>query len=258
MCKKLMILVVSLTMMFGLRGATAATPTQTYVFLNYYDQLTNYQGKPGNYFVRDAAGTTTGQHGDPTVNKGWAIYIWNLQGQTNGTGKWTKIAEEEQLDATINEMLLSQYATKAHVQQMVDSVYTELYKKADAEETQRLNALIGTLDRRVENAENSVAVMQNDIGRVETKTDAAAQAVSSIREQIRDITGEGLTDISNKVDQLVVSVNTLNTHLNTIEQLLSNMNLGEDNTYTINHLRNALKDLKQAIGPKPDPAPSGD
>lgn len=258
MSKKLMILAVTLTMMFGLNGATTATPTQTYVFLNYYDQLTNYQGKPGNYFVRDAAGTTTGQHGDPTVNKGWAIYIWNLQGQTNGTGKWTKIAEEEQLDATINEMLLSQYATKTHVQQMVDSVYTELYKKADVAETQRLNALIGTLDRRVENAENSVAVLQNDIGRVETKTDAASQAVASIREQIHDITGEGLLDISNRVEQLVVSVNTLNTHLNTIEKLISFMNLGGDNTYTINHLHNALKDLKEAIGPKPNDDTSGD
>ena len=257
MPKFVKVITVAFGLLIGAYCTFAATPTQTYVFLNYYDQLTNYQGKPGNYFVRDAAGTTTGQHGDPTVNKGWAIYIWNTQGQTNGSGKWTKVAEEEQLDATVNEMLLAQYATKSHVQQMIDSVYTELYKKADSTETARLNTLIGTLDRRVENAENSVAVVQNDISRVETKTDAAAQAVSSIREQIRDITGEGLSDISNKVEQLVTSVNTLNTHLNTIEQLLSRMNLGDDDAYTINHLRSALKDLKDAIGPKPDPDPSG-
>lgn len=243
--KGLVSLTITASAVFAALELGAAVTVKTYEFLNYYDQLTAYNGKPGSYFVRDAAGTTTGQHGDPTVKKGWAIYVWDQRGQTNGSGKWTKVAEEETLDVTVNELLLAQYATKASVQQLIDKVYEEIGKSGSAEEIQRLNELIGTLDRRVENAENNITVVRNDITRIETKTDTTAQQVASVKEQIREITGEGISEMSNRVDQLTIAVEQLNTQLSAIETALQNLEVGEKDSTTVHKLYDALKSIKQ-------------
>lgn len=65
-------------------------------FIDYYDQLVPLQGQQGHWFVRDAGNTTTGQHGDPTVKKGWAMYTWDARG-VHGKACWRKIASEESL-----------------------------------------------------------------------------------------------------------------------------------------------------------------
>ena len=65
---------------------------QWYTCLDTYDQLENHVGETGVFFVRDAGNTRTGQHGDPTVRKGYAYYTWDYQ-----AASWKMIGKEELL-----------------------------------------------------------------------------------------------------------------------------------------------------------------
>ena len=61
--------------------------------LQRYDELQNYNGYDGVIFVRDAGNAQTGQHGDPEVRSGYAIYIWDPR--HGGSTKWRKVSKEE-------------------------------------------------------------------------------------------------------------------------------------------------------------------
>ena len=63
--------------------------------LQRYDELQNYNGYDGVVFVRDAGNAQTGQHGDPEVRSGYAIYIWDPR--HTGSTKWRKVSKEETL-----------------------------------------------------------------------------------------------------------------------------------------------------------------
>lgn len=77
---------------------------QDIIILETYDQLANYIGNGGLFFVRDAAGIRTGQGGDPTVKKGYAVYLWDT-----GTSKWKMVGKEELLG--INNIDFSKFMT---------------------------------------------------------------------------------------------------------------------------------------------------
>ena len=47
------------------------------IFLDTYDQLSNYVGTDSLIFVRDAASSRTGQHGDPRLHYGSAWYVFD-------------------------------------------------------------------------------------------------------------------------------------------------------------------------------------
>lgn len=47
------------------------------VFLDTYDQLQHFVGTPHLVFVRDAASSRTGQHGDPRIHHGSAWYVFD-------------------------------------------------------------------------------------------------------------------------------------------------------------------------------------
>lgn len=230
---------------FGMVCSSVAAPTQNYVFLDTYDQLVNYIGKPGTYFVRDAAGTTTGQHGDPTVQKGWALYVWEL-GKGANTGKWRKLAEQESIDNSVNELLLAKYITKENVNEIVETIYATMDAKIASDEAfQRLNENVNRLDQKVETTDNKVAVLENDVGRVENKADTTAGDLSNLRQQISDMAISGVTDISNRVDQLIVAVNKLNTQLKVVEDLLSGIDVGDRDKVTLYKIYDVLKGIKK-------------
>lgn len=249
--KHLLVAAMSL-IVFGTVSLLHAAPTQNYVFLNTYDQLVNYIGKPGTYFVKDAAGSSiAGQHGDPTVQKGWAMYVWEL-GSGALTGKWRKIAEQESMDNSVNEMLLSKYITKENVNEIVNTIYAEMDAKIASDEAfQQLTENVNTLDRKVETAENKVSVLESDVGRIENKADTTAVDLSTLRSQISDLALSGVTEISNKVDQLIVAVNTLNTQLKVVEDLLTGIDVGERDKVTLYKIYDVLKAIK-----KPDETPT--
>ena len=70
-----------------------ATSVPKVLVLQRYDELQNYNGYDGVVFVRDAGNAQTGQHGDPEVRSGYAIYIWDPR--HTGSTKWRKVNKEE-------------------------------------------------------------------------------------------------------------------------------------------------------------------
>ena len=83
--------------------------------LEEYSQLTSVKNLTKIYFVRNAGG---GQHGDPTVKKGWAMYFWDI-----GLGRWRKFAEEESLldgkNGTFDPSVLDQYIKKIEIDEFI-------------------------------------------------------------------------------------------------------------------------------------------
>jgi len=166
------------------QSATAAT------YLDYYDQLTAYIGKPGLFFVRQAAGDVNGQHGDPSVHRGWALYIWDTgNGLTKTAAQgWKKIAEEESLDSSASDLVLANYATNERVNEMVREFYNTAVQKEIYDEqmegvmtqNQRNTASIGVIDENVNELQIAVA-------RAEQKADDNAQAIQDISVKQLDI-----------------------------------------------------------------------
>lgn len=67
-------------------GSSAAT-TSVVRYLETYDQLHNFVGQDGLFYVREAGAYP---HGDPTVRTGWAMYTWDAQNT-----KWNKVTCED-------------------------------------------------------------------------------------------------------------------------------------------------------------------
>lgn len=87
------------------------------IFLDHYEDLKTWVGKPGLFFVRDAAADEAGEHGDPTVHKGWAMYTWDGQmivEKSSISGGWRKVAEQESVDGPwgIDEYILKMLVKK--------------------------------------------------------------------------------------------------------------------------------------------------
>ena len=77
------------------------------VFVDTYDQLQNFVGTPNLVFVRDAASSRTGQHGDPRIRRGSAWYVFDpLLQKFQLTGS----QEANELSTSINP---SNYISKA-------------------------------------------------------------------------------------------------------------------------------------------------
>lgn len=91
-------------------------------FVEYYDDLHNFTGMPGLFFVRKASGETYiddqcephAHHGDPTVHEGWALYCWDEHKDGTQAG-WRKVAEQESVDGPwgIDERILKQLVKRS-------------------------------------------------------------------------------------------------------------------------------------------------
>ena len=64
-------------------------------FLDSYDQLSEFVGQPGLFYVRDAAGKTTGLHGDPELDTGWAVYLWDTGNGDEEVAGWKRIGQKQ-------------------------------------------------------------------------------------------------------------------------------------------------------------------
>ena len=190
-------------------------------FLDTYDQLTKVIGQEGHWFVRDASNTRTGQHGDPTVNKGWAIYTWDVK--ING---WRKICEEESLDNSVSEALLRQYVkvtTFNQAMQTVANTYTTL--KTHNDDKRLLDLAIGNNKENISKLENRLNI---EIGpAVESATRTASDAqddVRYLRAMIETFDIETvsilLSQMTNRVVQTEIKVDELDRTVATVTNLV--------------------------------------
>ena len=102
------------------------------VFLEGYDNLTDHQGEPGLFFVRQAGAKTVlkdgepylVQNGDPTVHSGWAIYCWDNHKNGANKGGWRKVSEQESVDGPwgIDELILNMLVKKTEFNLFVTSI----------------------------------------------------------------------------------------------------------------------------------------
>lgn len=100
--------------------------------LDTYDQLYAYQGFEGLVFVRDAGNTKTGQHGDPTVSAGYAMYVYDPRATT--ASKW-KMVNKEELISKSNALNPASYVSKDMYQQNLRTVQTQIVGYEHAFET---------------------------------------------------------------------------------------------------------------------------
>lgn len=116
-------------------------------FLDNYDQLDEVIGQPGLWFVRDAAADESGQHGDPSVHEGWAMYTWDGHLFTDHGG-WRKVAEQESVDGPwgIDERILQM-----------------LVKKTE------FNAAMASVTERLSNVENAMTLMEGRLNSIESE-----------------------------------------------------------------------------------------
>ena len=168
-------------------------------FLDTYDQLAKCIGQEGHWFVRDAANTRTGQHGDPTVQKGWAIYTWDVL----ITG-WRKICEEESLDNSVNEALLRQYVKTSTFDQALRDIAQKYVSLAQH------NSDVQLLNNSIRRNTSSISALSTDLTKtksnlavVEQKADYAKSETVRIREMIESLDIETirvlLSDSTNRV-----------------------------------------------------------
>ena len=101
--------------------------------LDTYDQLQAYVGFDGMIFVRDAAGTHIGQHGDPLVTSGYAMYVWDPLKE--GNSKWTLVNKQETM-SKVDVLNTKALVNKADYEAGVQSVNAKL---ADYQEAYRTN-----------------------------------------------------------------------------------------------------------------------
>ncbi len=141
--------------------------TKTYVgvfFVENYDQLVDHEGEWGLWFVRDAAADDTGQHGDPTVHEGWAMYAWDTQKRVvkgDGSvvfGGWRKVAEQESVDGPwgIDERILAQLVKKVDFNLAIESLKTRVSAlEVKAEELEAAVNAINEILAELQNAKHN-------------------------------------------------------------------------------------------------------
>lgn len=142
--------------------------------LDTYDQLQNHIGSPNLLFVRDAASSKTGQHGDPLVPYGSAWYIWDSLER-----KFKIAGSEATVKETANNMSTN-YITK--------SLYT-----ADS------NVIKGKMTRFESTVSSNTVVvlrLEQRIRDIETAVDV--DTVINLRNQV-ELYRAGLVDITNIV-----------------------------------------------------------
>lgn len=213
---------------------TAYSATQaSFTYLETYDQLVNHTGQSGYYFVRDAGNTKTGQNGDPSVVKGWALYVWDTKSTTK-TG-WIKIAEQESLDASFNERLLANYFTKYQVNTLLENL------RADMPDTEALNARINNLDvvtaghtSNILNINGQIQALQTEDLRLNERIDTLSNA------------GSVPPSITNDIASLDTRVGAIEQSMNATADRINSIDLGSQDDVTVNKLYDTVAELLDA------------
>lgn len=157
----------------------------SFTFLEYYDSLDPYKGKAGHFFVRDAGNAKTGQHGDPTVEKGWAIYIWNTRADGLTAG-WTKIADQQSLGSDQIAMnLYTNYVSKADFKNYQTTTATNFAGKT---EITKIENNITTINSSVSSNTKNISTLSSQLLQI----DANKQNVLISGTNIKTINGESI------------------------------------------------------------------
>ena len=244
----------------------AAVTVKTCEFLNTYDQLSNYTGKPGFYVVRDAGNTRTGQHGDPSVSSGWAMYTWD------SASGWIKVAEKESLDTFTSEMIAGGYYTKAEINALLRDIANNTAVSNLAIRVTQNEGTISTLRLDTTGNSNSISELYRETERLDAKIreltpggGGGGEVPASVLDDIQDLQ-TNQTSLSNKVDALNATVEgvaeDVATTKETVASLTNNQSTVEIDTrddVTVRNLRDALVDIKASQSAKivsSGPAPS--
>ncbi len=207
-------LLAGVTLMSGLAFAKTGPEIQ---FLDRYDQLSAVVGQEGHWFVREAG---KGMHGDPTVQKGWAIYTWDA-----GISGWRKICEEESLDNSVSEALLRDYVKTTVFEAALASLDDKFIT------TSRYNIEIPAIRSAVETNMRNIGRMATDVEAAKTaadaadrKSDAAVVQVDELRELINSLeidTIKRLIDnATNRVAQVELKTDQLSNTVSTVASLV--------------------------------------
>ena len=247
------IAILSLLAMTLAHSALAAVTVKTCEFLSTYDQLSNYVGKPGFYVVRDAGNTRTGQHGDPSVHSGWAMYTWDT------TTGWVKVAEKESLDIFAKEM--GGYYTKAEIDALLSNIANNTVVSNLSIKVTKNESDIATLSQVTTNNSNSISELYRETDRLDAKIrqltpGGGGDVPSTVLDDIADLQ-TNQASLSNRVNDLSTTVEgvaqDVNSTKETIASLTNNQTTVEiedrDNVTTRN-LRDALVAIKASQSAK--------
>ena len=188
-------------------------------FVDTYDQLNAYQGRDGLVFVRNAAGKKTyntygivtgTSGGDPTVQKenSWAIYVWDRYKVRNASGSyiggWTKVAEEETLDANVYEVLLDKYVSKWDFTNFVAEVHGNYETIAQHNlELAIVNNALTNIRAKLGTLTTDVETMQGDVVSIDGKADRNRDDIITINQKLDsmqlDEVRRTLIDATNRV-----------------------------------------------------------
>lgn len=253
MHRPIKIAILSLLAMTLVHNVLAAVTVKTCEFLSTYDQLSNYVGKPGFYVVRDAGNTRTGQHGDPSVRSGWAMYTWDT------TTGWVKVAEKESLDIFAREM--GGYYTKAEIDALLSNIANNTVVSNLSIKVTKNESDIATLSQTTTNNSNSISELYRETDRLDAKINqltpgGGGTVPSTVLDDILNLK-ENQTSLSNRVNDLNTTVKGVEQDVNstkeTIASLTNNQTTVEiedrDNVTTRN-LRDALVAIKASQSAK--------
>lgn len=233
--------------------ALAAVTVKTCEFLSTYDQLSNYVGKPGFYVVRDAGNTRTGQHGDPSVSSGWAMYTWDT------TSGWIKVAEKESLDIFVKEM--GGYYTKAEIDALLNNIADNTVVSNLSVKVTKNESDIVALGQATTNNSNSISELYRETDRLDAKIrqltpDGGGDVPSTVLDDIADLQ-TNQASLSNKVNDLSTTVDgvaqDVNSTKETIASLTNNqttVEIDDRNNVTVRNLRDALVAIKSSQSAK--------
>lgn len=239
-------------------NALAAVTVKTCEFLNTYDQLSNYVGKPGFYVVRDAGNTRTGQHGDPSVSSGWAMYTWDT------VAGWIKVAEKESLDTFTSEMIAGGYYTKAEINALLSDIANNTVVSNLSVKVTKNESDIAALGQTTTNNSNSISELYRETDRLDAKIRQLTPGgggegdtvPSTVLDDIADLQ-ENQASLSNKVNDLNATVEgvaqDVNSAKETIASLTNNqttVEIDDRSNVTVRNLRDALVAIKASQSAK--------
>ena len=258
MMRKLIgIMMFALTSMLSLNTSAAVT-VKTCEFLNTYDQLSNYTGKPGFYVVRDAGNTRTGQHGDPSVGSGWAMYTWD------STSGWIKVAEKESLDTFTSEMIAGGYYTKAEINALLRDIANNTVVSNLSIKVTKNESDIATLSQATTNNSNSISELYRETDRLDAKIrqltpgggGEGGTVPSTVLDDILNLQ-ENQASLSNRVNDINTAIEgvaqDVNSTKETIASLTNNqttVEIDDRDNVTTRNLRDALVAIKASQSAK--------
>lgn len=224
-------------------------------FLNTYDQLTSVIGQAGHWFVRDAANTGTGQHGDPTVNKGWAMYTWDTE-----LGYFRKICEEESMDNSVSDALLRQYVKNSTFESAMSKL-NDRFVTIDVhnQSVQVLNNAINVNKTNTTRLDNTVNSMKSDVQTASSNASYAKDQVLIIKQMIQDLSIDKvraeLFNMSNQVARVESGFETVTNLIHSLDGTVSVLEVTVNKhsqiiaatTNSIKIIEASLNELKQDI-----------